>query len=128
MDTLFVTIDYPQANKDGLVEYFEKKFFLNTNGTLRLIVDSVSMKIKLQNIISNLSIELSIKVFRELISKLKEICNVNIRYPYTINQQNDHVKISLVTRRNYRPYRDVIVLDEESVCKLIAIFSSEIEC
>lgn len=131
MDTLVVVIDYPQADKDTTVESFEKSYFLNKYKTLRLVVyeQSTSIKIKLENIIFNLSIELSVTAFRELISKLKEICNINIKCPWAMNQENDHVRISLVPRHNYRSYRNVIVLDDECIYNLLDarnIFTSQI--
>lgn len=48
-----------------------------------------------------------------------------------MNKEHDHVKISLVTRHNYKPFRNIIVLDEECICTLLHIkdlFVSQILC
>lgn len=123
MDTLFVMIDYPQPNKYTSIESFEQTWFLDTYKRLRLVVNrhSSSMKIKLQDMIFNISIELNIIAFKVLLSKLEEICNVNINCPWAMNQENDHVKISIISHRNYKQNGNTIVLDEECICTLLDI-------
>lgn len=128
MGIFFVTIDYPQAYKETIMnECCGRTHFLDSYETVRLVIEDAldgslcSMKIKLQNIVSNLCIDLNFAAFRELIIKLKDICNVNIRHPNALNRLNDYVMVSLGVHYNYRTYYNAIVLDEECVRKLIHI-------
>lgn len=125
---MFVRIDYPQVNhiKSNECSYYEESYFLNTNKTIQLVFgiylnEKFDMKIYLKDIDAESYILLNTPILRHLIFKLKNLYCINIRHPFTINNINDNVKISLIRRKHRNSNNNCLVLDAESIHKLISM-------
>lgn len=130
---------YPKARDSCLVDEFKGKiYYLNGDNSIRLIIEEKSStpssssslsvigsdgdcdkRIILQSY-NNLYIRLNYEEYKELIYKLRQICNsfINIMHPGVINSFNDAIFIDLIHKDN-QDKLNFLCLGEESMKKLI---------
>lgn len=110
----------PEKISDAIYS-FEKEvsYFLNESNTILLDIDKRHKIIKIEDLITNTCIDLTIESFSEMLNKLKNVYSINTIHPLTLNSTNDYVRVTLVNKKCIRNSNCYLILDGECIYTLI---------